>query len=137
MKNKMKLLVSCLTFCISSVGMADSVSPQWDCADTMESHQMQVNVNVDQVFQGSRSSYQMVVTVSKPDSVVKKTQYGPYALTVKKGNPMTGVVTLEGFPLSFLLGTGDDRDHIFGQLVGQIEGKNVVISLNCKDLRTE
>jgi|GEM_PF-6721139 len=135
MKNKMRLLVSCLAFCVSSAVMADSIYPQWKCMDTMESRQMQVDVNVNLVVQGSRSSYQMAVTVFQPDAVVKEIHYGPYALTKKRGNPMSGVAELEGFPLSFLLGLGDDRDDVFGQLAGEIEGKSVVISLSCKDLR--
>lgn len=136
MNHLFKGIIGSAAFLISSFAMAQSVVPLWKCQDTMNDKRMEVNVDVDQAFEGSQSIYQMSVTLIKHEPQLSKKQLGPYSLTPKKLNPMTGVAELYGKPMSFLFGSGNDREHIFGQLVGELEGQKVVITLNCKSLKS-
>lgn len=136
MNHLFKLVAPAAAFLVSSFAMAQSVVPMWKCQDTVYDKQTEIYVDVDQVSEGLLPGYQMTVTLIKLEPQTSKKQLGPYSLIFKKSNPMTGTALLFGKPLSFLLGFGDDRDHVFAQLEGELEGKKVVINLNCKSLQS-
>lgn len=134
MKNNFYPL-KCLVLLITlSYSQANANLRKWSCQDTLNSARTQVYVDVSGFIDGPRSTTQMKVTVIELDSPISKKELGPFILIPQKANPMSGFKKLAGDPLSFLLFTGEDSLHIFAELEGKLEGKQVVIPLNCRDL---
>lgn len=135
MKNKLSWFTGIAIFTASGLSQAQTVIPQWTCKDIINNPQTQITVDVQVSFDNVSPFHQMMIHVLETDTTIPEKHFGPYLLLPQKPRPMVGTQEFRGADMSFYLGTGEDKDHIFGQIIGKLEGHPFQVILNCKDLR--
>lgn len=137
MRTEMKVIAGFALFLTSTIAQAASVVPLWDCRTESQDQDFQIRAQVGEVIRSVPRSFQLVITDLGRNSPTFRKKFGPYLLSEKKASPMTGVAVLEGESVSFLLGTGQDRDHLFGQVVGEWNGGSIQVTLVCRALEID